>query len=192
MTEEKYFFEKKVYNQKGYKFRFKADKEILRIILNFKKAGRVLDLGCGEAGISLNLAERGFDVTCIDISQTAITAIKKEAKRRKLKMSAICEDLENFKPKEKYDIVLGMGIFHFLSKSQTLSLIDALKKKTNMGGIHIIDAFLEGDPSQEEDSEGYYFKENELKKFYFNWKIIDYEEYREGKSKLATLIAQKA
>lgn len=35
-------------------------------------AGRALDLGCGEGGDALWLAERGWTVTAVDVSQTAL------------------------------------------------------------------------------------------------------------------------
>jgi tellurite methyltransferase len=191
MEPGKRFFEKKIYNRKGYKFKFKPDNEILEMILKLKKSGKVLDLGCGESGTSLALAEKGFEVSCIDISKTTIDAVNNEAKKRSLTINAIVRDLEEFKPEENYDIILGLGIFHFLSKSQTYSLINLLKEKTNKNGIHIIDAFLKGYPSQAKDSIGCYFQAKELKKLYSDWKIINYEEYEEGESKLAWIVARR-
>ncbi|MFD3805505.1 class I SAM-dependent methyltransferase [Streptomyces sp. NPDC058619] len=37
-------------------------------------AGTALDLGCGHAGDALWLAARGWDVTAVDVSQTAPSA----------------------------------------------------------------------------------------------------------------------
>jgi len=197
MTEEKMFFEKEVFSKKDYKFTFEKDEELIEEILKHKKSGKVLDLGCGEAGTSLFLAEKGFIVTCIDISKTAINNINKEAKKRKIKINAFVKDLENFEFKENYDIIIGTGIFHFIPEKKTLKLIKDIKNHTSEGGLNIFEAFLEGDPSQEEDSEGYYFKSNELKNLYSDWKILDYEEYEdydeeeEQTNKIAYLVAKK-
>lgn len=38
---------------------------------------------------------------------------------------------------------------------------------------------FEGDPSQEEDSEGYYFKKSGLKEIHFDWKTENYDEYED-------------
>jgi SAM-dependent methyltransferase len=46
--------------------------------------GDVLDVGCGEAAISLHLAERGFTTVGLDISPTAIDLARAEAARRHL------------------------------------------------------------------------------------------------------------
>ncbi len=197
MTEEKMFFEEKVFSRKDYEFTFEADKELIEEILKNKKSGKVLDLGCGEAGTSLLLAEKGFEVTCIDISKTAINNIKKEAEKRNIKIKAFVGDLENFKFEENYDIIIGTGIFHFLSQDNALKLIKATKQHTREEGLNIFEVFLEGDPTQEEDSEGHYFRKFELKKLYSDWKILDYEEYEdfdeeeEQTNKLAYLVAKK-
>ncbi|MAG78596.1 hypothetical protein CL616_04500 [archaeon] len=196
MTEEKYFFEKEVFSKPNYKFSFELEEELLDDILKLKKSGKVLELGCGEAGTSLALAEKGFDVTCIDISETAIKNIKKEAKKKGIKINAFVEDLETFEIKEKYDIIIGTGIFHFLPKELTFRLLEDVKEHTVKKGLNIFEVFLEGDPSQEEDSEGYYFKKTELKNLYSKWNILDYEEHddydeeEEQTNKLAFLMAE--
>ena len=46
--------------------------------------GRALDLGCGEGADAVWLAERGWDVTGIDLSATAIARMAAEAQRRGL------------------------------------------------------------------------------------------------------------
>ncbi len=197
MTEEKMFFEEKVFSKEGYEFAFEKDEELIEDMLKYKKSGKILDLGCGEAGTSLDLAEKGFEVTCIDLSKTAINNIKKEAEERGIKINALVRDLETFEIKENYDIIIGTGIFHFIPEKNALKLINNIKKHTKEDGLNIFEVFLQGDPSQEEDSEGYYFKSLELKSLYSDWKILDYEEHEdydeeeEQTNKIAYLIAKK-
>jgi cyclopropane fatty-acyl-phospholipid synthase-like methyltransferase len=197
MSEEKNFFEENVFSRKDYEFTFEADEELIEEILKNKKSGKVLDLGCGEAGTSLSLAEKGFEVTCMDISKTAIKNIKIEAKKRDLKIIAFDADLERFEFKEDYDIIIGTGIFQFIPEKYSLKLIKDIMKHTRKDGLNIFEVFLQGDPSQEEDSEGHYFKQNELKELYSNWNILDYEEYEdydeeeEQTNKIAYLLAKK-
>ena len=191
------FFEEKVFSKQDFEFTFEKDEELFETILKNKKSGKVLDLGCGEAGISLSLAEKGFDITCIDISKTAIKNIKKEAEKRKIKINAFVRDLEKFDFEEDYDIIIGTGIFHFIPEKNTLKLIDNIKRHTKINGLNIFEVFLQGDPSQEEDSEGYYFRYLELKNLYSDWNILEYEEYEdydeeeEQTNKIAYLIAKK-
>ncbi|OBI41602.1 class I SAM-dependent methyltransferase [Mycobacterium sp. E796] len=46
--------------------------------------GDVLDVGCGEAAISLALAERGYTTVGLDLSPTAIDLARREAEKRGL------------------------------------------------------------------------------------------------------------
>ena len=45
-------------------------------------AGRALDLGCGEGGDAVWLAERGWQVMAVDISETALARAADEAEAR--------------------------------------------------------------------------------------------------------------
>jgi len=49
--------------------------------------GTALDIGCGEGADAIWLAERGWDVTAIDIAQTAIERARAEAGHRGLKVT---------------------------------------------------------------------------------------------------------
>ena len=58
--------------------------ELAALIEQGKFHGDVLDAGCGEAAISLHVAERGFTTVGLDQSPTAIELAKAEAARRGL------------------------------------------------------------------------------------------------------------
>jgi len=47
-------------------------------------AARAIDLGCGAGGVSLELAEAGFDVTGVDFSEVALRKAREAAARRGL------------------------------------------------------------------------------------------------------------
>src|ERR671917_145389 len=58
--------------------------ELAALIEQGKFHGEVLDVGCGEAAISLYLAERGFTTVGLDLSPTAIDLARAEAAKRGL------------------------------------------------------------------------------------------------------------
>lgn len=58
--------------------------EIAALIGEGKFHGEVLDAGCGEAAVSMYLAERGFTTVGLDLSPTGIDLARKEAARRGL------------------------------------------------------------------------------------------------------------
>ncbi len=58
--------------------------ELAALIEQDKFRGDVLDVGCGEAAISLALAERGHTTVGLDLSPTAIDLAQREAEKRGL------------------------------------------------------------------------------------------------------------
>jgi 2-polyprenyl-3-methyl-5-hydroxy-6-metoxy-1,4-benzoquinol methylase len=70
--------------------------------------GRALDLGCGEGADAVWLAERGWEVTAVDISATAVTRAKAVADGRGMKEDQITwlvEDLATWEPTGPYQLV---------------------------------------------------------------------------------------
>ena len=53
----------------------------------------VADFAGGTGGTALWLAEQGFDVTLIDVSQVALDIARQEARRRTLSLSTVHHDL---------------------------------------------------------------------------------------------------
>src|SRR6267154_5985684 len=58
--------------------------ELAALIEAGKFHGDVLDVGCGEAALSLDLAERGYTTVGLDLSPTAIELARAEAAKRGL------------------------------------------------------------------------------------------------------------
>ena len=71
------------------------------------KAGRVLDLGCGEGGDACWLAERGWTVVAVDISDTALQRAATEADARGLSDHIEFEqhDLSDSFPDGTFDLI---------------------------------------------------------------------------------------
>lgn len=58
--------------------------QLAALIEQGKFHGDILDVGCGEAAISVALAERGHNTVGLDLSPTAIDLARREAARRGL------------------------------------------------------------------------------------------------------------
>ena len=70
--------------------------------------GRALDLGCGEGGDVLWLAERGWQVTGVDISPTAVARGRAAAAAAGLpegQVRFVADDLASFAADGEYDLV---------------------------------------------------------------------------------------
>jgi SAM-dependent methyltransferase len=76
--------------------------------------GDVLDVGCGEAAVSLYLAELGFTTVGLDLSSTAIQLAKAEAARRGLTNAAFeVADISAFTGYDgRFGSIVDSTLFH--------------------------------------------------------------------------------
>lgn len=70
-------------------------------------AGRALDLGCGEGADAMWLAERGWQVTAVDISETALRRGRDDAQAKGLldRIDFVHHDLSESFPPGSFDLV---------------------------------------------------------------------------------------
>lgn len=70
------------------------------------RAGRALDLGCGEGADALWLAEHGWRVTAVDFSSIALERARAEARSRRLEVCWVRADLLSYTPSNApFDLV---------------------------------------------------------------------------------------
>src|SRR6201988_3141252 len=88
--------------------------EIAALIEQGKFKGDVLDVGCGEAAVSLYLAERGFTTVGLDLSPTAIElALAEAAKRRLTNASFEVADISAFTGYDgRFNTIVDSTLFH--------------------------------------------------------------------------------
>ena len=81
-----------------------------KIFNNSLKNLRILDIGCGGGLLCEPLSRLGAKVVGIDASEKNIKIAKTHAKESNLKISYYCASPENFKYREKFDVILNMEI----------------------------------------------------------------------------------
>ncbi len=89
------------------------------------KPGLTLDLGCGTGAKSIYLAKKGFKVTGVDISDTAIKQAKENAKRAGVNIKFISADATDlsFFGNKKFDFVLDWANLHGISKTKRKNIL---------------------------------------------------------------------
>ena len=96
----------KIYSDKNYTNECDFIKSILN--KNNIQGNELLDLGCGTGNHALVLAENGFQVTGVDISQTAIDLANKKAEEKKFKIKFIQGDMIDLDLHHQFDICISM------------------------------------------------------------------------------------
>lgn len=91
---------------------------LVALIDQGKFHGDVLDAGCGEAAVSLYLAERGYTVVGLDLSPTAITLARHEAVQRGLTNASFAvADISSFTQyppgsQNRFGTIVDSTVFH--------------------------------------------------------------------------------
>ncbi|RSD26081.1 class I SAM-dependent methyltransferase [Mesobacillus subterraneus] len=149
------------------------------------KGGKALDLACGLGGNSFYLAENGYAVTGLDISEVAVNFVNKEAGRRSMQVKAYSADLSNQlkNTDDQYDLVI---MTYFLARS----LFPTIKQLVNTNGYFFMETYFKAGPgSKETISDAYKLESNELLEVFRDWRIIFFEEAEEEGRQ--TILCQK-
>ena len=99
---------------------------------------RVLDVGGGPGRYSLYLAERGADVTLLDLSPGNVAFAREKAKEKGLSLQIDCADARDLAGKTEglYDVVLLMGpLYHLQSEEDRRRAVEECLKRLKPGGV---------------------------------------------------------
>ena len=173
-----------------------ADK-YLAMFLDKAPKGTALDLGCGEGRHSLYLAQAGYTVDAVDISEKALGKVRSLAREYDVsdKICVRSGDIASIDmPETYYDIVVISFVFPFLRRSHITATIEKVKHSLKVSGCIYISALTIDDSeyttySQTQNpyelrtfySKGlqcycYFFERGELKSLFSDFRIIDYTE----------------
>jgi tellurite methyltransferase len=157
--------------------------------LTYVNKGKALELGVGNGRNTLFLLENSFEVTGVDMSEEGVKILKKRTGNNP-KLHLVVKDVLKFETTEKFDIVLAIGLLHFLEKGNINSLVKQMKEWTAPNGLNVITTRMVQNLRQDLT---HIFSPNELKKYYedSNWQIEEYAEVERGERKIASLIARK-
>jgi len=98
-----------------------APEEVEHIIslLQIKPGAKVLDLCCGVGRHSIALARRGFKVTGVDVTPHYLREARHKAKKAKLNIEFIKDDMRRFYRRNTYDVVINLfGSFGYFENQR--------------------------------------------------------------------------
>ena len=106
------------------------------------KKGKTLDLCCGAGTNTIYLAEKGFEVTAIDISQRAIDYAKEKAEKASVKINFMVQSFVDLSfEDEEFDFVFDMGCFHHVEIMNRHRFIKGVHRVLKKAGDYLLTCF---------------------------------------------------
>jgi SAM-dependent methyltransferase len=169
--------------------------ELLKEYVEWAPDGRAIEVAAGTGRNALFLAEAGYEVDAIDISEPALVEGKRTADERDLDVNWICVDAADYEfPRETYAVAV-VSFYH--DPALVSNLIDTLEP----GGLLFYEHHVRtGEDVERGPSDEYRYRPNELLRYALGLTVLDYSEsIREFNSgdragttgAIASLVAQK-
>lgn len=187
--------DQKRWNERFGSIHFALGKEanpFLRKQIRLLPKGKALDIAAGEGRNAVFLAQHGFEVVAVDISEKGLKKTRQLARETGVTVKTLLADLDHFQiDKGRYELIAN---FYFLQRN----LIPHIKKGLKKGGRIIFETYTleqrtlgSGGPKHVR----YFLKPNELLRLFKDFRIHFYREgvFKEGgrKKAVASLIAEK-
>ena len=138
-----------------------------RDVLASVPGDRALDVACGRGRNALFLAGLGFDVDAVDVSDTAVAAVRRRAAQSAGAVTAVRADLESDPlPRPPYAVVVNVD---YLQRSLFATLRDALTS----GGVLVFETFAAGHPRM---NPAYTLAPGELLRAFAGLDVLDHRE----------------
>jgi tellurite methyltransferase len=133
--------------------------EVLERYISLASHGNALDLACGNGRNSRFLAQKGFQVDAVDISNIAIDYLAGKDSR----INAICQDIDTWQIlPDRYQIIINI---RFMDRR----LFSMIEKGLKPGGVLIFESFIDKEKE-------YCLEPNELLHAFESCHVVYYEE----------------
>ena len=159
-------------------------------VLPSLSGGQALDIACGQGRNSIYLAEHGFTVCAVDISEEGLQQLALESGRRALAIETRRVDLEASPhlPEGPFDVVLD---FYYLHRP----LLPQFVKIVRPGGVVILRTFSSAGPFDlRQLNPDFVLRPGELLEIFAGWEVLRHEEGIEPSRKggsLAGIVARR-
>jgi len=148
---------------------------------------RALDIACGEGRNSVFLAQQGFLVTALDISDVGLGKAARRAEEAGVLVDFQQVDLDEYRFTEQFDLIIN---FNFLLRGLIPEAVHALSP----GGLLIIDTIMESPDLLESHNPAYLLRQGELQNICegLDGEILFYEEKMDEEMPTARVLFRKS
>jgi len=111
------------------------------------KPCKAIDLGCGAGNYAIYLAGRGFEVTGIDNSPTALRIARENATKKGVKGTFLVADVlgDLDEVKETFDFAYDWELLHHIFPEKRKKYVENVRRILNTGGKYFSVCFSEKD-----------------------------------------------
>lgn len=107
------------------------------------KGCKILDLGCGNGRNSVTLNSKGFDVTGLEFSYSAIKQAKQRCNAKFIQQDLVNNDHWNA---EIADVIIDFGFYHFYPVNLRARYLKNINRILKKGGLYINESGRWADP----------------------------------------------
>ena len=141
----------------------------------------ILDLGSGRGRNSFFLAERGFTVTAVDRSDTAIATLRQIEAVERFKLDSHVYDinraaLADVLPPGGVDHIVSTVVFQLLDAARIPDVIRDMQSVTKRDGLHLIVAPVTSEDIPCPIAFPFVPGRGELVEYYRDWDVLRYDE----------------
>lgn len=110
------------------------------------KSGRALELGCGTGTNAIYLAQKGFDVTAIDVAPTCLTIARGKAGKAGVKVRWVVADVLNLPALGQFDFIFDRGCYHGVRRVSADGFVKSVNAVSKPGTLMLIIAGNANEP----------------------------------------------
>jgi SAM-dependent methyltransferase len=130
--------------------------------------GQALDLGMGEGRNTIFLAQRGWQVTGVDLSDVAVAQASERAAKAHVNISAVVDDLDHYQlGKNKWDLI-ALFYMHAWYQGTRPANPQRLAAALKPGGVLVMEGFA--------GREKFTFQPHELLRDFSGLRVLRYED----------------
>ena len=177
------------YSSKDYFFSFTPSRFLgqnLESICTLAPGRRALDIACGEGRNGIFLAQNGFEVTAVDISEVGLAKGIGRAAQLGVEVNFVQADLETYQLQERYDLIIN---FNFLLRPLIPLMVDALTP----GGVIMMETIMDTPSLEGGHNKSFLLQQGELETLFSrpDGSIVLLEEENSGETPVARVIFRK-
>ena len=135
------------------------------------KPGRAIVFGCGSGTNAIYLASKGFEVTGVDVSPTALAIAAEKAHQADVEVDWMLADVVALPKLQPYDLIFDRGCYHHICQYDSPGYVETLRRLSHAGTRAMI---LAGSPADGSNGGPPRIKEETIRKdfstlFDFDW-----------------------